>query len=100
MEEYIGLIWKIYCYKLFKNKKPKFSKIVVQKEICFEDFRECLLTKEPIYKKQNLFRTNKRYINNIEQNKKALNFYDNKQLILNNGIDNLTWLHYSINIPS
>jgi hypothetical protein len=41
-----------------ESKKAKGTKNnVIQKEICFEDFRQCLLTKEPIYKKQNVLRT-------------------------------------------
>jgi hypothetical protein len=75
MDEFIGLRSKLYAYKLFANgnetKKAKgVKKNVVQKEICFDDFRKCLLTKEAIYKKQNIFRTNLHNIYTVEQNKK------------------------------
>ena len=49
-----------------------------QKVTCFEDLRKGLLTKERIYKKQNLFRTKQHDSHTIEQNKKALSFCDNK----------------------
>jgi len=64
MEEYFGLRSKLYSHKMFENgkeaKKAKsLKKKVIQKEICFEEFRKCLITKDPIYKKQNMFRTQK-----------------------------------------
>jgi hypothetical protein len=63
----------MYAYKLFGNgkeaKKVKgVKKNVVQREICFEDFRKCLFSKEPICKKQNLFRTQQHLIFTVEQN--------------------------------
>jgi len=62
------------------------KKNIVQKEICFDYFKKCLLTKKSIYKKQNFFRTNQHDIYTIEQNKKALSAHDNKRYILENGI--------------
>ena len=103
MEEFIGLRSKLYSYKVFEDgketKKAKgIKKNVVQKQICFDDFRKCLLTREAIYKKQSLFRTKKHDIYTVEQNKKALSFYDDKRFILENGTDTLAWGHYSIGI--
>ena len=57
-----------------------------------------MLTKDPIYKKQNLFRSNHHEIYTAEQNKKALSAYDNKRFILDNGIDTLAWGHHSLSI--
>lgn len=61
IEEFIGLRSKLYVCKIFKGKKQEKLKVLknIQKEISFEDFRNCLLIKESIYKKQNLFRINK-----------------------------------------
>ena len=103
MEEFIGLRSKLYAYKVFEDgketKKAKgIKKNVIQKQSCFDDFRRCLLTKEAIYKKQNMFRTKKHEIYTVKQNKKSLSFYDDKRFILENGIDTLAWGHYSINI--
>jgi len=90
-EEFIGLRSKLYAFKLFGNgnetKKAKcVKKNVIQKEICFDDFKKNLLTKESIYKKQNLFRTNRHDICTVEQNKKALSAHDDKRYILENGM--------------
>jgi hypothetical protein len=79
----------MYAYKLFENgkeaKKAKgIKKNVVEKEICFEDFKKCLLTKEPIYKKEKPFRTQHHDIHThthththtVEQNKMTLSASD------------------------
>ncbi|KAL4127560.1 hypothetical protein QTP88_011727 [Uroleucon formosanum] len=80
-------------------KKAKcVKKNVVENKICFNDFENCLLTKESKYIKQNLFRTKKHDIFTVEQNKKALSVYDDKRFILDNGIDTLAWGHYKTNI--
>jgi len=103
MEEFIGLRSKLYAFKVFEDKnetkKAKgVKKNVVQKEIRFDDFKKCLLTKESIYKKQNLFRTNRHNIYTVEQNKKALSAHDDKWYILENVMDTLAWGHYQIKV--
>jgi hypothetical protein len=57
-----------------------------------------LVNKKSIYKKQNIFKTNKHDIYTVELNKKALSAYDNKRFILSNGINALSWGHCKINI--
>lgn len=94
----------MYAYKLHESgkesKKVKgVKKNAVQKEICFADFQKCLFTKEPIYKKQNLFRTDKHDICTLEQNKLALSADDDKWCILDDGINTLAWGHYRITQP-
>jgi len=82
-----------------ETKKAKgVKKSVVQKEICFDDFKKCLLTKESISKKPNLFRTNQHNINTVEQNKTALSTHDDKRYILENSIDTFAWRHYRIKV--
>ena len=75
MEEFISLRSKLYSYKLLEGKEGEkakgIKKNVVQKEISFKDYRNCLLTKEPIYKKQNIFRTDNHNIYTVKLNKKA-----------------------------
>ena len=77
MEEFIGLRSKLYAYKIFENEKEAqkakgVKNNVIKNEICFEDFKKCLLIKEPIYKKQNLFRSQNHDMYTVEQNKKKL----------------------------
>jgi len=76
MEEFVGLRAKMYADKVFEDEKETkkikgIRKNVVQKEITFDDFKKCLLTENPIYKKQNMFRTRMHEIYMVEQNKKA-----------------------------
>ena len=73
------------------NKLKGTKKNVVQKEIRFDDFRKCLLTEEPIYKKQNIFRCKLHNVYAVEQNKKAVSAHDDERHILENGIDTLAW---------
>ena len=103
MTEFIGLRSKLYSHRVLDTekeiKKAKgVKKNVVENKICFNDFQNCLLTKEPKYVKQNLFSTKKHDIFTVEQNKKALSVYDDKRFILDNGIDTLAWGHYKTNI--
>ncbi|KAE9524458.1 hypothetical protein AGLY_015179 [Aphis glycines] len=103
MTEFIGLRSKLYSHRILDSekeiKKSKgVKKNVVENKLCFDDFKNCLLTKKPKYVRQNLFRTKKHDIFTVEQNKKALSVYDDKRFILDNGIDTLTWGHYKTNI--
>ena len=84
----------MYAHKVFEDEKETkkikgIKKNVVQKEITFDDFKKCLLTEDPIYKKQNMFRTKMHEIYKVEQNKKALSAYDDKRHILENNINTL-----------
>ena len=56
MEEFVGLRAKMYVHKVFEDEKETkkikgIKKSVVQKEITFDDFKKCLLTENPTYKK-------------------------------------------------
>ena len=91
MEEFVGLRSKMYAHKVFEDEKETkkikgIKKIVVQRRITFDDFKTCLLNKNPVYRKQNMFRTKMHDIYMVEQNKKALSAYDNKRHILENCI--------------
>lgn len=103
MTEFVGLRSKLYSYKVFNSekevKKAKgVKKYVVEKFITHKDFRDCLISKNPVYRKQNLFRTKKHNIFTVEQNKKALSAYDDKRCILENSNNTLAWGHNKINI--
>jgi len=103
MEEFVGLRSKMYAHRVFEDKKETkkikgIKKNVVQKIITFNDFKNCLLNKNLVYRKQNMFRTKIHDIYTVEQNKKALSAYDDKRHILENCIDTLAWGHYQIRI--
>jgi hypothetical protein len=58
----------------------------------------CLLTKEPVYRKQVLFTTKHHNIYTVEQNKKELSAHDDKRFILENVINPPAWGHYKIKV--
>lgn len=101
IKEFVGLRSKLYAIKPDDDdkiiKKAKgIKKCVVKKEIMFDDFKNCLNNRIPLYKKQNLIRSNKHEIYTIEMNKKALSAYDDKRYI--DGIHTLAWGQYKINV--
>ena len=103
MEEFVGLRAKMYADKVFEDEKETnkikgIRKNIVQKEITFDDFKKCLLTENPIYKKQTMFRTRMHEIYMVEQNKKALSAHDDKRHILENSINTLAWGHHQIKL--
>ncbi|VVC30263.1 DNA polymerase, palm domain,DNA-directed DNA polymerase, family B, conserved site [Cinara cedri] len=103
LSEFFGLRSKLYAFKLFENehevKRAKgVKKPIVKNELCFDDFYECLITRDPKYVKQNTFRTENHEISTVKQKKKALSAYDDKRYILENGIDTVAWGNFSTKI--
>lgn len=66
---------------------------MVDRELNFNDFKECVISKNSIHVNQNLFKVNKHEISIVKQIKKALSVHINKWYILENGFDTLTWRH-------
>jgi hypothetical protein len=98
IKEFISLRSKLYAFKVFEKgnetkKAEGVKKAVVQKEICLKDFRKCLLTKESVYKKQNIFRTQNHNIYTVKQSKAVLSVHYNKQFISEDSISTLAWGH-------
>ncbi|VVC30198.1 Hypothetical protein CINCED_3A016649 [Cinara cedri] len=101
--EFVGLRSKLYSIEVFENeneiKKAKgVKKPIVKNGLCFNDFYNCLKSKNSKYVKQNTFRPDKHEIYTVEKNKKAFSVYDDKRYILDNDINTLAWRHYSTNI--
>lgn len=98
--KFVGLRSKMYCVqtgRIDKMKKAKgVKKYVLKKEISFDDYLYCLLSKEEIKSEQNTFRTKLHNMYTIRQNKVALSPFDNKRYILPNSIDTFAWGHYKI----
>lgn len=110
--EFIGLRPKLYCLrtiqpvsKAFENtkeptvqKKAKgITKGVINEEISFDDYKNCLLNDLTIRKKIKMFRSKKHVIETITCNKIALSGKDDKRFICENGIDTLAFGHYKLN---
>ena len=87
----------IKIYLLKNQKKCKgVKKCVVDKEIRYDDYVNCLLNRENVYKKQMTFKSNLQEMSTIETNKIALNPKDDKRFVCDNQIDTLAWGHYKI----
>ena len=93
IEEFVGLRSKLYSYKMFEGKEEKkckgIKKVVVKKQISFEDYKECLLSKQPQMRKMNVIRSHQHEIFSETVNKIALVADDDKRIILDDGISTL-----------
>ena len=95
IEEFVGLRSKLYSYKMFAGKEEKkckgIKKVVVKKQISFEDYKECLLSKQPQMRKMNVIRSHQHEIFSETVNKIALAADDDKRIILDDGISTLAF---------
>ena len=95
IEEFVGLRSKLYSYKMFEGKEEKkckgIKKVVVKKQISFEDYKECLLSKQPQMRKMNVIRSHQHEIFSETVNKIALAADDDKRIILDDGISTLAF---------
>lgn len=99
--KFVGLRSKMYCVKtghIDKMKKAKgVKKYVVKREICFEDYVNCLENGCVITRNQNSFRSKLHKMYTIKQTKVALSPHDNKRVILENNINTLAYGHFKNN---
>ena len=97
MTEFVTLRPKMYAYKTgsVKSKKCKgIKKCVVCKTISFKDYKACLLSGDPSYRSQLMFRSSKHEVRMLEVNKLVLSRDDDKHIIVN-GISSLARGHYT-----
>ena len=97
MTEFVTLRQKMYVYKTggSESKKCKgIKKCVVRKTISFEDYKNCLLSGDPSYRSQLMFRSSKHEVRTLEVNKLELS-RDNDKHITVNGISSLARGHYT-----
>ena len=95
IEEFVGLRAKLYSYKMFEGKEEKkckgIKKVVVKKQISFDDYKECLLSKQPQMRKMNVIRSHQHELYSETVNKIALAADDDKRIILDDGISTLAF---------
>lgn len=101
MLEFVGLRAKMYACKVQNAKNIKKAKgvkrSIVEKEITFEDYVDCLQDK--VLRKtyvQNYIASNRHVLYTISSTKVGLNGADNKRFILEDNVSSLPWGHYSI----
>ena len=97
---YAGPRAKLYSYLTLSNieeKKAKgIKKYAIKNKLIFEDFKECVLNKTTKRITQSNIRSYNHEVYTEIINKVALNWYDDKRYILENGIDTLAWGNYKI----
>ena len=109
IHEFIGLKPKMYSMIFNKDfedtaeneelKKAKgVSTRVVKKELCHDDYKQCLLNSSKIYKNQ--IRIGQVYLKifTFKQNKTPLNAFDGKRYIWNDGVSSYAYGHHLISL--
>ena len=98
---YAGVRSKLYSYitlKKHQEKKAKgIKKQAIKNKICFEDYKNCVLNKTTKRIVQSNIRSYDHEVYTEKINKVALNWYDDKRYILEDGVHTLAWGHYKIN---
>lgn len=99
MTEYVGLRPKAYAFKVDREecKKAKgVKRSVVETNLTFADYKECLDTGKDKYRSMNIIRSRLHQILTLESCKKSLSSNDDKRYILPDGIHTLAHGHYRI----
>ena len=97
MSEFVTLRLKMYAYKVGSSESKKckgIKKCVVKKAISFEDYKNCLLSGDPSYRSQLMFRSSKHEVRTLKVNKLALNRDDDKRIVVD-GISSLARGHWA-----
>ena len=98
MTEFVMLRPKMHTYKTgsAESKKCKgIKKCIVKKMISFEDYKNCLFSKETSYRSQLMFRSSKHKVKTLEVNKLTLSRDDDKHITVN-GTNSLARGHYKV----
>lgn len=100
MSEFVGLRAKMYSTRVMGHdalKKAKgVKRYVLKKSITFDDYLRCINDNCILSREQNSIRSKMHQVYSIKQTKISLSPYDDKRLILEDGIHTLPWGHYSI----
>jgi hypothetical protein len=98
IEEFVGLRAKLYSYKMLDGKEEKkckgVKKPVVKRSIRFEDYKECLFSGKEQLRKMNVIRSHGHEVYTEEVNKVALSSNDDKRVILEDGVQTLSFGHW------
>ena len=97
VSEFVGLRAKNYSYLCGGKERKKckgIKKSVTEKDISFEDYKDCLLKNVQLRRKMNIFRSYKHVVYSEEVNKVALCANDDKRVVLQDGIHTLAHGHY------
>ena len=102
--EFAGLRAKMYAYRVdhmdYGKRAKGVKQCVVKKDICFNDYVECLNTNAPKIIQQSLLKADKHRIYTIKQTKIGLSPHDNKRYLIQNSYNTLAWGHKQISEES
>ena len=100
IDEFVGLMAKLYSYKMLEGKESKkckgVEKLVVKNSITHENYKNCLFTGKEQLRKMNVIRSHMHDIYTEEINKVALSSSDDKKHILEGLTDTLALGNYRI----
>jgi hypothetical protein len=101
ISEFVGLRSKLYAYRMDGSTKEEkkckgVKKGVINKEITFKDYKECLFSGEKQYRSMNTFRSIQHEIYTERINKIALSANDDKRIISEDGIHTVAIGHWRI----
>ncbi|VDO07232.1 unnamed protein product [Brugia timori] len=100
VSEFISLAPKVYAYKLYEGNEVKKAKgvlkTIVNKELCFDNYKKTLFENEIHVKSQQLFNVHSHNIRTIEQNKVALALRKNCKREFYDKINSYAFGHYKI----
>ena len=95
--EFVGLRPKSYAYETVSGEVEKkckgVKKYVIKNQITIEDYKECLFSKTPQLRTMNTIRSRQHNVGSERINKTALSAYDDKRIILEDGIHTLAIGH-------
>ena len=100
IKEFVGLRAKLYSYKMHSGSETKkckgIKKSVIKNGITHEDYKKCLFSKKPSFRKMNVIRSHVHNIYTEKINKVALSGDDDKRIIMKNGINTKAIGHSSL----
>ena len=97
IEEFVGLRAKLYSHKMDEKESKRckgVKKNVIEKNIKFQNYKDCLFSGEEQTRKMNLIRHRNHELYTESVEKIALSSKDDKRIILENKIDTLAYGHY------
>ena len=98
IEEFVGLRSKLYCYRKKEEEEKRckgIKKNVIEKDITFQNYKECLFNDKEETRKMNLIRHRGHDIFSETIEKIALSSKDDKRIIFGNKIDTMAYGHYT-----
>uniref|UniRef100_A0A1B6JA38 DNA-directed DNA polymerase n=3 Tax=Homalodisca liturata TaxID=320908 RepID=A0A1B6JA38_9HEMI len=100
MREFVGLRSKMYASNIEDNHYIKRSKgvkkAVVENEITFSNYKDCLFSNIEHYKTMNTIRSQAHNLYSVEHHKVVLSSKDDKRFVLEDNIRTLAWGHHRI----